>query len=192
MVRFHFLFVFLLPLLSLPVVGQSSNNMPSSQNDTVYYIPGVLKETARLYSDKDNASSVVMYVPADSSVMIIDTAGTFFLVHYQGIDGYIRQKRVKKYQEIVYELTAPPGSEASQGTTNRHDYLIAKYGQNEGRKIYEHMIWKGMTSEMVLDSWGKPKVINHYTTSTGYREEWIYAKHVLSFTNGILTGWIER
>ncbi len=165
--------------------------MPSSQNDTVYYTPGVMKETARLYTDKDNASSVVMYVPADSAVMILDTAGTYFLVHYQGIDGYIRQNHVKQYKEILQELTSHAGKDIAQ-PTNRHDYLILKYGQNEGRKIYEHMIWKGMTSEMVLDSWGKPKVINHYTTSNGYREEWIYGKHVLTFTNGILTGWIAR
>jgi len=192
MIRSALLFVFIMPALPLWAAGHLSNNMPSPQNDTVYYIPGVLKETARLYSDKDNASSVVMYVPADSSVMIIDTAGTFFLIHYQGIDGYIRQKRVKQYKEILYELTVPADMEMAKEPTNRHDYLIFKYGQEEGRKMYEHMIWKGMTSEMVLDSWGKPQVINHYTTSTGYREDWIYPKHVLSFTNGILTGWIER
>ena len=192
MVRFLLLFLLLLPASPLLAGSHSSNNVPYTQNDTVYYIPAVMKETARLYSDKDNASSVITYVPADSAVMILDTAGSFFLVHYKDMDGYIRQQRVKKYKDILYELTAPPPDAAAQRPKNRHDLLIAKYGQNEGRKIYEHMIWKGMTSEMVLDSWGKPKVINHYETTKGFREEWIYPKHILMFTNGTLTGWTAR
>ena len=191
MLRSFLFFVLFFPALSLFAGGYLSNNMPQDQQDTVYYTPGIMKETARLYSDKDNASSVVMYVPADSAVMILDTAGIFFLVHYQKTDGYIRQVKVQHYKEILYELTAPAG-QAVQQPKNRHDYLIAKYGQSEGRKIYEHMIWKGMSSEMVLDSWGKPRVINHYETGTGFREEWIYQKHIHNFANGTLTGWIAR
>jgi hypothetical protein len=191
MVRFLFLFILLLPASPLLAVSHSSNNVPYTQNDTVYYIPAVIKETARLYSDKDNASSVIMYVPADSAVMIIDTAGSFFLVHYKDLDGFVRQNRVRKYKEVLYELTAPPGENMTE-PQNRHDLLIAKYGQKKGKDIYEHKIWKGMNSEMVLDSWGKPKVINHYDTGNGFREEWVYPKYVLSFSNGILTGWISR
>ncbi len=192
MLRIFFLFVSFLPLLPLYAGGSSSNNMPQEQSDTVYYIPAVMKETARLYSDKENASSVIMYVPADSAVMILDTAGSFFLVHYHNVDGYVRQQKVHQYQEIVYELTTPEEELLSQEPKNRHDRLIAKYGMKDGRKIYEHTIWKGMSSEMVLDSWGKPRVINHYNTGNGFREEWIYPKHILTFTNGTLTGWISR
>ncbi len=169
----------------------SANNMPQVRTDTVYYIPGVMKETARLYRDRENASSVLLYIPADSTVMILDTAGRYFLVHYHDLDGYVRQDRVKQYEEIVWELTAPP-EETAHASANRHDLLIEKYGRETGRKIYEHYIWRGMSSEMVLDSWGNPRVINHYELANGFREEWIYPRYILRFTNGTLTGWIRR
>ncbi len=191
-----FIIVLLIGLLccagSADAAVHFTNNMPQEQTDTVYYIPGVMKETARLYKDKDNAASVLLYIPADSSVMILDTAGDYFLVHYGDLDGFVRQERVKQHEEILWELTTPPEEMEHPSPKNRHDLLIAKYGRENGKKIYEHFIWKGMTSEMVLDSWGKPRVINHYEQARGYREEWIYPKHILIFSNGILTGWVKR
>ena len=65
MARTIIFLLIMLPAQHLFAGRYSSNNMPYPQQDTVYFTPGILQQTARLYSDKDNASSVVMYVPAD-------------------------------------------------------------------------------------------------------------------------------
>lgn len=54
----------------------------------------------------------------------------------------------------------------------------------------------GMTKEMVLVSWGKPKDINRTVTAYGTREQWVYGDFgsnskptFLYFENGIMTSW---
>ncbi len=180
--------------LSLPEKGLS-NNMPSAQVDTVYYIPGKIKQTARLFSDMDNVSSVVLYIPADSTVQILEPVKDYFLVHFQGVDGYILQKKVEHYGDILKEFNQPVSDrQVAQNQTDEHRYrqLVAKYGNGTGEKIYEHKIWKGMSNSMVLDSWGTPRTINHYTNANGIKEEWIYPKYILVFWDNRLTSWYKR
>ncbi len=168
-----------------------SNNMPSTQVDTVYYIPGKLKRTARLFSDRENLSSVVLYIPADSTVQIIKPVDDYFLVHFQGVEGYILQKKVQDYAGILYEFSQPvTDQEMTQSRIDdlRYKTLVSKYGKETGTKIFEHKVWHRMTPEMVQDSWGKPHIINRYHD----KEEWIYNKYILVFRDGQLVSMYPR
>jgi hypothetical protein len=50
-------------------------------------------------------------------------------------------------------------------------------------------IWKGMTAEMVQDSWGVPQKINRVISGNNIREEWIYRNSWLFFENDRLIEW---
>ncbi|NOY35970.1 MAG: hypothetical protein GXO83_00165 [Chlorobi bacterium] len=161
------------------------------QQDTLSYRKGVLNKTARLFSDKDNTSSVVLYIPADSTVEILGSEDAYFLVRFKNIEGYIFQRKVKGFEDIRNSFFAPPPAteEQIEQNSDRISSFINKYGPERGRKIAQHKIWRGMTREMVMDSWGKPRAINIYGTRMTRREEWEYNRYVLIFENGILARW---
>ena len=50
-------------------------------------------------------------------------------------------------------------------------------------------IWKGMTTDMVQDSWGTPKKINRVISGNIVKEEWIYMNSWLLFENDTLSEW---
>jgi hypothetical protein len=50
-------------------------------------------------------------------------------------------------------------------------------------------IWKGMTGEMVRDSWGKPSKINRVISSNTIKEEWIYRSTWLYIEDDVLMTW---
>jgi len=50
-------------------------------------------------------------------------------------------------------------------------------------------IWKGMNSEMIRDSWGKPDKINREINGNTVKEEWIYRTTWLFIENNTLQEW---
>jgi hypothetical protein len=50
-------------------------------------------------------------------------------------------------------------------------------------------IWKGMTAEMVNDSWGTADKINRIISGNVVKEEWIYRTTWLYFENNTLLEW---
>jgi hypothetical protein len=50
-------------------------------------------------------------------------------------------------------------------------------------------IWKGMTAEMVRDSWGTPSRINRGSGNNNSQEEWIYKNTWLVIENNTLVEW---
>ncbi len=42
----------------------------------------------------------------------------------------------------------------------------------------------GMTREMVLESWGRPRDVNRTTSAAGVWEQWVYGGGYVYFTNG--------
>jgi len=191
--------IFLIPLFFLTTFSFSrefaSNNMPHSQNDTLSYIPGIVNETARLFSDMDNSSSVILYIPADSAVRILSSVNDYFLVRYQGIEGYVFQRKIRNNQSIRDQFNQPAVSAEvirNNLNTKRYQELVSKYGRETGEKIYQHKIWKGMQQTMVMDSWGRPQKINHWSGIGGTKDEWIYPRYILVFWDSRLTSWYER
>jgi hypothetical protein len=75
----------------------------------------------------------------------------------------------------------------SQG--NRFSYLDYKYGTSMAARIYSGKIWKGMTSEMVKDSWGSPSRINKVIRGNTIKEEWIYRNTWLYIVDDTLVDW---
>jgi hypothetical protein len=162
-----------------------------------------LKYASRLFKDKDDLTSVIMVIPADSTVEVLDSDSTFLRVSYEDNEGYIRddQAEIIRPERVTKPALAEeqqPQSglqmqriEPKQGRTpDRYTYLANKYGAPTAGKMYGGKIWKGMSDEMVEDAWGNPKKINR-TISTGNdtREEWVYTHYWLSFRNGVLVGW---
>jgi hypothetical protein len=75
---------------------------------------------------------------------------------------------------------------------SRKQALIKKYGHSNTAKILDNKIWIGMTPEMAIESWGRPKYKNRTTFSGGEQEQWVYSKAYLYFENGILTSWQDQ
>ena len=59
-----------------------------------------------------------------------------------------------------------------------------KFGSENFDKILKGKVAIGMTKEMCLLSWGKPKKINETITANGKTEQWVYNDNYLYFENG--------
>lgn len=75
--------------------------------------------------------------------------------------------------------------------SGRADQLKRKYGTEIGSRIFRGQIWKGMTEQMLDDSWGKPEKITENKEKWGTFTQWYYGKITYFFKNGIMTGWEE-
>ncbi len=67
-----------------------------------------------------------------------------------------------------------------------------RYGRKVGNRIINKRIWKGMTENMLRDSWGKPDRINKNIEKWGRFTQWLYGKIEFFFRDGKLTGWEEK
>lgn len=67
-----------------------------------------------------------------------------------------------------------------------------RYGRKIGNRIINKQIWKGMTENMLRDSWGKPDRINKNIKKWGRFTQWLYGKIEFFFRDGKLTGWEEK
>ncbi|WP_424962280.1 hypothetical protein [Ekhidna sp.] len=67
--------------------------------------------------------------------------------------------------------------------------LTKKYDAKTATKLANSEIWIGMTSEMIIDSIGRPNDINRTVTSYGVREQWVYKDIYLYLEDGVLTSY---
>ncbi|MFO7620277.1 MAG: hypothetical protein R6W81_03310, partial [Bacteroidales bacterium] len=72
---------------------------------------------------------------------------------------------------------------------SRFAYLEGKYGSAMAARLDAGKIWKGMTKDMVQDSWGTPQKINRVISGNIIKEEWIYRNSWLYFENDNLVEW---
>ena len=79
--------------------------------------------------------------------------------------------------------------EQQQQEVSRFTYLENKYGTSMAARLNSGKIWRGMTAEMVRDSWGKPIRINRVIQNDVVKEEWIYANTWLYIENNNLIEW---
>lgn len=122
---------------------------------------------------------------------------TYYRVIYEEAEGYIlkrhavmnEQKTVQANQvnEPAAEVRNTHPVQKSRG--NRFSYLDYKYGTSMAARIYSGKIWKGMTSEMVKDSWGTPSRINKVIRGNTIKEEWIYRNTWLYIVDDTLVDW---
>ena len=99
-------------------------------------------------------------------------------------DSIANEKRIKRQKEVTLQR--------EKEKKERKQMIYAKYGSVNGQRILEHKIWIGMTKEMAIESWGKPKKNNRTVNAYGTSEQWIYSNAYVYFDDGLLTSWQDE
>jgi hypothetical protein len=161
------------------------------------------KGALRLFADKDDLTSVITIIPDGSIVEVLSADSIFTYVRFGDAEGYVKTDRLAEaLPEVAEEPVTSPSmyteSEMQQqiqeeqqfsAPADRYDILVNKYGTDIGKRLYQHKIWKGVSSEMARDSWGKPIQINRMYVDQNVDEEWIYSKKYLYFRDNVLIDW---
>lgn len=182
------------------VMLQDLEKTKSTDQSTI--TTATIKSATRLFKDKDDLTSVILVIPADSIVNVLSSDDTFLKVDFQGSTGYIYTRHAEINKTVLAQKSVGTNSSTSpddqyiqgnrpvqESRIDRYSYLESKYGSTMASRLYSGKIWKGMNSQMVKDSWGSPKKITRIISSNTIREEWIYNNTWLSFQNSTLTGW---
>ena len=194
---FASLFIGILPLKAqtnrVDQLQSLEQNQPASQNVVA---TATLKTASRLFATKDDLTSVILIIPADSVVSVLDSDSTYFHVVFEDNEGYIFKRQAVLDKIPVYNQQAAQSQPAVQETQpvreqkqSRFSYLENKYGSNMAARLMAGKIWKGMNSEMVSDSWGTPQKINRVISGNIIKEEWIFRNTWLYFENNTLVEW---
>ncbi|MFZ0471566.1 MAG: hypothetical protein WAL94_03025 [Bacteroidales bacterium] len=150
--------------------------------------------SVRLFGDKDDLTTVIQLIPEGSTVEVIKTDSLYSQVRFGEVTGYVKSDGLGPDQPVVAvaPVAQPQVAEQQQYEVQpeeRYAALVAKYGNDIGKRLYQNKVWKGVTSEMAVDSWGRPKQINRMYVDQSVDEEWIYSKKWLYFRDGILIEW---
>jgi len=201
-------FLFLLCLYTLnaqdnrAAILQDLEKDQSSSQDII--TTATLKSSSRLFGDKNDLTSVIVIIPSGSVVDVLGADSTYLQVVYEDTEGYIyrrhavinstpaasgpviQQNEPVSTRESAREAQPEP---QQQQQVSRFTYLENKYGSSMAAKIMAGKIWKGMTAEMVRDSWGKPQKINRVISGNDVKEEWIFKSSWLYIENDYLVEW---
>jgi hypothetical protein len=155
-----------------------------------------LKSASRLFKDKDDLTSVIMIIPQDSVVDVVASDSTFIHVVFEGNEGYIYARHAEINKPVIIQSPTAQQEKYSQESRpvqtqkiSRYAYLENKYGPSIAARLYEGKIWKGMSAQMVKDSWGSPRKINRVISGNIVKEEWFYINTWLHFQNSALAEW---
>lgn len=196
-------FFFLLLTLSVIYLNAQTNKLDkpqtSEQNNTASQnvtTTGKLTNSSRLFASKDDLTSVIVIIPADSVVTVLDSDSTYLHVVYDDNEGYIFNRHVI-LKRIQVQNQQPFQAQSSDRQTEpvadqqqtRYSYLENKYGTNMASRLITGKIWKGMNSDMVKDSWGMAEKINRIISGNVVKEEWIFKNTWLYFENNTLLEW---
>jgi hypothetical protein len=155
----------------------------------------ILKVASRLFASKDDLTSVILIIPADSIVTVLDSDSTYFHVVFEENEGYILKRQAVLDKNpvnaapAVSQQSAQVSDQVQQQQQNRFSYLENKYGSGMANRIISGKIWKRMNSEMVKDSWGNADKVNRIVSGNVIKEEWIYRNTWLYFENNTLLEW---
>jgi hypothetical protein len=168
------------------------NNKPATQNTAT----ATLKVASRLFAAKEDLTSVILIIPADSVVTVLDSDSTYFHVVFEENEGYIFKRQavldttpVNIMQSIPAQPAAVETQPVQEQQQSRLSYLENKYGSTMATRIIAGKIWKGMNSEMVKDSWGSAEKVNRIVIGNVIKEEWIFRTTWLYFENNTLLEW---
>lgn len=156
------------------------------------YYKATTKSVARLYGDKGNASSVIAYIKADTTLDVLVVEEDYLKVIYGDSEGWIDTEKATLRNpegEILQVGEQAEQAIQQQQPVDRKEMLINKYGSKTGIAIYEHKIWKGMKNDMVFDSWGKPLRVDRIIKGSNIQERWIYTESYVIFDDDVLVEW---
>ena len=149
-----------------------------------------------MFATKDDLTSVILIIPADSVVTVLDSDSTYLHVVFEENEGYIFKRHavidkipVNTRQSIQSQPAAQETQPVQEQQQSRFSYLENKYGSNMASRLMAGKIWKGMNSEMVKDSWGTAEKINRVISGNVVKEEWIFKNTWLYFENNTLLEW---
>lgn len=169
-------------------------NQTSVQEKSTF---GILKSASRLFDDKNDLTSVILVIPVGDTVRVLGSDSTYLHVAYGDDEGYIlrRQAVLINIPENNPAVSQPEQNqqveqqEQQEQQVSRFTYLENKYGTSIAARLMAGKIWRGMTAEMVRDSWGKPIRINRVIRNDIVQEEWIYPNTWLFIENNNLREW---
>lgn len=192
----------LLIVFAIPIKAQEKktdilqfveNNQSTVKNVTT---TATLKSPSRLFATKDDLTSVILIIPADSVVSVLDSDSTYLHVVFEENEGYIFNRHLvfdkipaKVQQPIQSQPVIEETPTVKEPQQSRFSYLENKYGSNMATRLISGKIWKGMNSEMVKDSWGTAEKINRVINGNIIKEEWIFRNTWLYFENNTLLEW---
>lgn len=178
------------------IVASAMAQTNASENKDV---TATLKSSSRLFKVKEDLTSVILVIPSGSVVTVLDSDSTYFHVTYQQDEGYIYKRHAVIDKAPVKTINSTLAVKSTQETqpeqeqyVSRFTYLESKYGTSLAARINAGKIWKGMSSEMVKDSWGKAEKVNRVINGNVINEEWIYKNSWLYFENNTLVEWGPR
>lgn len=194
---FTFLFLFIIIVVQAQdnrtsLLRDLEKSQPSKQDQQ---ITATLKSASRLFGAKDDLTSVILIIPSGSIVKVLGVDSTYFKVSFEENEGYIFKRHATINSNPV-EIAASNQQgnrqqveqSAEQKQVSRFTYLENKYGTNMAARLAAGKIWKGMTAEMIRDSWGSPAKINR-EIGNNVKEEWIYRNSWLFIENNTLVDW---
>ncbi len=190
----------ILVLSSVSLMSQAVQNYrEQNQADQNTKITATLKSSSRLFGEKDDLTTVIMIIPSGSTVEVLDTDSTYHHVVYEENEGYIFKRHAtvnRSSGETNYKgRNTVPAREVQEyrqeqsQPVSRFSNLENKYGSNTAARLMEGKIWRGMTAEMVKDSWGTPQKINRVINGNSIKEEWTYRNTWLYIENNTLLEW---
>jgi len=166
-----------------------------SQDKQNQQITATLKNASRLFGDKNDLTSVIIVIPAGSVVNVLETDSIYFKILYEDDQGFIVKRDavitntpVENKPAQVQDNAKQNDDQSGSGRGNRFAYLEYKYGKNMAALLIAGKIWKGMSSDMVKDSWGSPLKINRVIGDV-VKEEWIYKNSWLFIESDRLIDW---
>ncbi len=188
---------------------QAVNPVAKQQSDAAMdqdlMMIATLKSATRLFGDKYDLTSVIMVLPSGTELEILDSDSTYLHVFIEDYEGYIykhhaviseaplpvaTEPEVAEAEPIIMEeKPVPQAQPVQERKVSRFTYLENKYGSNMAAKLMAGKIWRGMSAEMIIDSWGNPKKINRVISGNVIKEEWIFKNTWLYLENDLLAEW---
>ena len=167
----------------------------SQSGNQVRQVTATLKSASRLFAAREDLTSVILIIPAGSVVNVLGSDSTYLNVSFEQDEGFIFKRdaiinttQVTITPPVKQETVREPEQPVEEKQVSRFTYLENKYGTNTAARLAAGKIWKGMSSEMVQDSWGSPAKINR-VIGNNVREEWIYRNTWLYIENNRLIDW---
>jgi len=197
-----FLILLVFASVSVPLFSQYSRseilqNLEKSAHPQDQVLTATLKQASRLFGEKDDLTSVIAVLPAGTRVTVTGSDSDYYKVLWEDTEGFIFKQhaelatvsaatQVEREQQVNEE---PVQKEEQAREMSRFEYLQKKYGPRIAAQINAGKIWKGMTAQMVQDSWGNPRKINRSISGNFVKEEWIYVNTWLYIENNTLIDW---
>ncbi len=188
--------------ISVPLLTQYSRadilqnlEKPAYPQDQV--LTATLKQASRLFGEKDDLTSVIAVLPAGTSVTVTGSDSDYYKVSWEDTEGFIFKQHAE-LSTVSAATQSPRQDQVNEGPVrkeepvsemSRFEYLQKKYGPRVAAQINAGKIWKGMTTQMVQDSWGNPRKINRSISGNFVKEEWIYVNTWLYIENNTLIDW---